>query len=246
MVLHGHVLCWNEIELVPFVMDYWKRAGVDKLFVYDNGSTDGTLEELAKYDFVQVVPFESNGYTDEYKLTELRNTLWKSSRGDADWVIISDFDEVPYYYGEGTLKEWLETQHSAIKTKMPQLLCDIFPDYNGTLIHKTEGMRAFEDANMNKTLTFPLNGLCDISFELGAHKCHPRGIGVSVFPNNYCFLHLKHLGKKYVIEKSQRIYDNLRPDIRMGNLIDNHYIRYIKNYDTIFEDFKNRSYEIKI
>lgn len=144
MVVHGHLVCRNEVKLVPFVMDYWKRLGVDKLFVWDNGSTDGTIEALKEYDFVEVVPFETNGgYVDEFRITQMRNTGWKlKSKGVADWVIVSDFDEVPYFYGDN-FKEWLKSLDASninrVKTKMHQLMRQDFPEYKEGLMHEYEG-----------------------------------------------------------------------------------------------------------
>ena len=243
MVLEGHILCWNEIELVPFVMDYWKRAGVDKLYVYDNGSTDGTLEALKKYDFVETLHFDSEGYTNEFILTQLRNTLWKRSIGRADWVIVSDFDEVPWYSGEGTLKDYLEKQDRAIRTRMPQLLCEDFPEYDGHFLHTLPEMREFEDTNMNKTLTFPIKNLKEINYLIGAHECRPVGVEVMEYPEDFCFYHLKHLGKEYVVKKSTRLYENLHPAIQQS-LIDIHYKQYMLEYDKYFEEFKNKSHLI--
>ena len=245
MRLEGHILCWNEAPLVPFVLDYWQKAGVDKLYVYDNGSTDGSLELLSKYPFVEIIPFETGGFTDEYKLTELRNREWKKSKGTADWVIISDFDEVPYCE-EGDLKTYLEGKHLPLKTKMHNLLTTSFPEYNGSLMHTMEGVRYYDkDTMMNKCLTFPLDNLSEIHFDLGAHTCHPN-LKIEAYPKGYCFFHLKHLGADYVLPKSQRIYDNLREDIRRQNRIDIHYLQYLKRYEQIFKDMWNNSYEKNI
>jgi len=53
MTVHVHTFCWNEMEILPFVVQYWKRFA-DKVFVYDNGSDDGSVEYLKKFDFVEV------------------------------------------------------------------------------------------------------------------------------------------------------------------------------------------------
>lgn len=50
-----YTLCWNEIKIIPFVIDYWKniKEQVDEfhVYIYDNGSDDGSVEELRKYGY---------------------------------------------------------------------------------------------------------------------------------------------------------------------------------------------------
>ena len=58
------VLCYNEIDILPFVSKYWERLGVDKVVVFDNGSTDGSLEYLSKLKYVEIRHFDSNGQND--------------------------------------------------------------------------------------------------------------------------------------------------------------------------------------
>ena len=54
-------LCYNEIDILPFVSKYWEKTGVDKVVVFDNGSTDGSIEELSKHQFIDVRHFVSEG-----------------------------------------------------------------------------------------------------------------------------------------------------------------------------------------
>ena len=236
MVIHGHVLCWNEVEIIPFVLDYWKRIGVDKLYVYDNGSTDGSLDEFKKYDWIEVIPFESkDGKTDEFLLTELRNREWKKSKGVADWVIVSDFDEVPYcpYNFKEELAKWDEEGVTVIRTIMFTVVADNFPEYNPErLLHMGEGLRFVAEPQMTKTLIFNPNRIEDMHYALGAHTCSPVGEGKCLeFPENIIFFHLKHLGKDYCVRKSMRLYENLREDIKEGGIIDSHYKKLAENYD---------------
>ena len=37
-----YTLCYNEIRILPFVIDYWETYA-DRVIVYDNGSTDGSV-----------------------------------------------------------------------------------------------------------------------------------------------------------------------------------------------------------
>lgn len=239
MTLHGHILCWNESRILPFTLDYWKRAGVDKLFVYDNGSTDGSLEILSRYDWVEVIPFDSNGKTDEFVLTNMRNTMWKRSKGYADWVIVADCDEVPFCK-DGNLKDFLAKEQAkgvtVIKTNMYNIVTDEFPEYKeGTLMHQGEGVLLHSDGERyRKTLTFRPDSINEMNWVLGAHSCFPTGHArIDELPDEYLFFHFRHCGVQYMLEKSKRLYDNLREDIKRGGGIDWHYKAMLDDYDSI-------------
>ena len=53
MKLNWYTLCYNEEIIIPYVIDYWKKIindGINlKVIVYDNHSTDNSVELLSKY-----------------------------------------------------------------------------------------------------------------------------------------------------------------------------------------------------
>ena len=46
MKIFGFTCTYNEEDYIPYVMPYVEAFGYDKFFVYDNGSTDSTVEIL--------------------------------------------------------------------------------------------------------------------------------------------------------------------------------------------------------
>lgn len=241
MRLEAHLLCLNEAKLVPYVMDYWKEA--DKIYLYDNGSTDGSVELLSKYPNVEVIPFSTGGFVDEFALTHMRNTQWQRSKESADWIAVCDFDEVPY--APDGLKATLERHSGALRTKMHQIVCDYFPEYNpNLLLHQNKGIRYYDkDTHFDKTLLFPVKNLNVINFTLGSHNCHPN-ILIEQYPADISILHLKYLGKDYILEKSRRLYENLRPDIKAAGGIDWHYKKIVEDYDNYMKEILMYSYPV--
>ena len=67
MKIAGVTLCFNESNMVKYVMPYWERIGIDKLIVYDNMSTDDTVKLLQQYPFVEVRTFDTNGKFDDFE-----------------------------------------------------------------------------------------------------------------------------------------------------------------------------------
>ena len=45
MRLHLYALCWNEGRMLPYFFRHY-RSLVERFFIFDDGSTDGSLEFL--------------------------------------------------------------------------------------------------------------------------------------------------------------------------------------------------------
>ena len=52
MKLIGMTLTYNESKMIPYIMPYYERLGFDILIIYDNESTDNTVELLKQYSFM--------------------------------------------------------------------------------------------------------------------------------------------------------------------------------------------------
>ena len=66
MKLFGCTVVKNEEEMIPYVMPYVERLGYDKFVVYDDNSTDNTVEELLKYPFVEIRQMEETKTLNEF------------------------------------------------------------------------------------------------------------------------------------------------------------------------------------
>ena len=99
MKLYGVTSVYNEEDLVPIVMPYLERMGYDKLVVWDNGSTDRTVELLEQYPFIEIRHYDTEFFKETEKCTRIVNTVsefaWlPKGENEAVWATICDFDEV--------------------------------------------------------------------------------------------------------------------------------------------------------
>lgn len=91
--LTAHTIVKNEENFVEYavrsVIDH-----VDKIMIYDTGSTDVTIEilENLKKEFPEKIIFEEKGECDKKRHTELRQEMLE--RTETDWFVILDGDEV--------------------------------------------------------------------------------------------------------------------------------------------------------
>ena len=85
MKIEVFTICWNEMAILPFAVDYWRRFA-SRVTVYDNGSTDGSVEWLKQNasDLVTVVPFDTGGHKNNTIHCNMKNDYWKQARGRAD------------------------------------------------------------------------------------------------------------------------------------------------------------------
>ena len=81
--IHLYCLCWNEQRVLPFFFRHYDDL-IDRYFVFDNGSTDGTLEMLAAHDRVEVTSFAIEGESFVETERRLSDTVWQASRDTAD------------------------------------------------------------------------------------------------------------------------------------------------------------------
>lgn len=87
-----YTLCYNEGHFVKHFLYAYKDAG--RIIVYDNMSTDRSVELLQQDSRVEVRPYDSGGQIRDDLYLEMKNHAWKEARGKAEWVIVVDFDEI--------------------------------------------------------------------------------------------------------------------------------------------------------
>lgn len=244
----GITFTYNEELLVPFVMDYWQKLDVDKLIVYDNMSTDHTVSLLKQYPFVEVRKYDTGGVFDEIILTNLRNACWKIE--DADWIILTDFDEVPFYTPEtGSLRDYLENQPGTyIKTIQYDIIRENLPIYENLklenlLLHQFKG-NLFRDPGdrYRKVHTFNKNKITDMRWAVGCHSCFPLGTPVlNDTPQELVYFHLRYLGEDYVKALCKRRYDRLPDRDKYSMGLNFHYKATLEEYDKIITQFKTEA-----
>ena len=208
MTIHLYTLCWNEMDILPFVVDYWKRF-VTHAWVYDNGSTDGSIEYLKQFDWITVEHYESDGM-DDSKLRDIKNSKWKQSKGKADWVVVCDMDEI--VYSKNILKEFEEATangYTAIDCDWYWFCEDYLPEYknDGQLLHQK--CTKFYN-NPGKHLIFNPNEINEINYSIGAHTARPTGNYKPFNNNNIAVFHTnKGFGIEYKSERYKEMNNRL-------------------------------------
>lgn len=226
MKFEAYIICWNEAKILPFVLAYWAFAGIDKLIVYDNHSSDETtalLSDANGVDFeVEIRDYESGGHADDFLYRHIKNNCWKESK--ADWVFVGDTDEV--LYTPLGIKEYLKHRAgdaAIIQPCLYQVVGWQKPDFIGApLLHEMTGMRV-QQCGPNKVNLFRPDRVQEMNFGLGAHHCEPVGANIQ-YLEDIAWLHLKNLGVEYLLERNKQLYDRLPDKVKAEKRIATHYL----------------------
>jgi hypothetical protein len=94
MRIEVYSACWNEEIMMPHFLRYYSQFA-DAIYLYDNESTDATLDIIAECPIAEVTSYQTEGEFRDVALIGLKNTVWKESK--ADYVIVADTDELVYH-----------------------------------------------------------------------------------------------------------------------------------------------------
>lgn len=239
MIVHAYTLTRNEAEILPF---YFKNYEfVNRFFISDHNSTDGTMEILKSNPKVTMLPcIYKDENINEYRLLDWKNNIWRNSIGKADLVIIGDCDEFlfhPYLY------RFLELNVTYGRTIFPtsgyEMVSDPFfkiPEFSGTPLTEIVNT-GFRYDLWSKTLAFCPGKITDIDYYPGCHKCNPRG-EVRPATTKINMLHYKHLG---VTRHVLRCMDNASRLSRQ-NIEKNYGIHYLGNGLELAENYHDNFY----
>lgn len=233
-IVHYYAVCWNEEKILPFMFQHYDTM-VSQYFIYDNSSTDLSLQIIERNPKAKVIPFKTNGFNDEIQI-DIKNQCWKQSRGKADYVIVCDVDEllyVPEY--EKFLAELEKSNISLPLSKGFDMCSDRFPEFSATLLLINKVNKGVYNRDYSKCVLFSPYKIVDINYEPGAHFCHPYGlVRISEQPI-YNLLHYKNIGIDYVIDR----YRQYRKRMSKENIEKGYAQQYFEEESAIKENFKS-------
>jgi hypothetical protein len=205
--IHLYTLCWNDSRMLPFFFRHYD-ALVDHFFFYDNGSTDATLEILRAHPRVTVRHFDTPG--DSFVKEELRlsETMWKESRGKADWVFVLDLDEHLFRPDLiGYLRRCTDQGITAVRAIGFDMVADRFPHLDTPLLEQvTRGARSL---GFDKLCAFNPDAIRTSGYEPGRHDANPRGRVKWPERSEVLMLHFKQMGVDYPIARSAELRSGL-------------------------------------
>lgn len=207
---YGMTLVYNESHMIPYLMPYYERMGFDKLIVYDNESTDNTVELLKKYPFVEVRTFSTGNEKNNSIQSKLKSEAFKEFADEPNaWMYISDFDEVLFF--DGNFRNKLNSIDAAgytyLNQQMVELVSDKFPDISDNkLVHEKINKCAFWIQKYGcKTTLFKVSGVSAMTYSPGAHSLAITTANQNKSYNNMDIksFHIKYIDKEFVFNRNK-------------------------------------------
>jgi hypothetical protein len=194
-IVHLYTVCWNEADILGFFFRHYD-SWVDRYVIYDDGSTDGSLDILRAHPKVDVRCFDRID-ADSFVLSHraLHDNGWKESRGIADWVVVTAIDE-HLWVKDRPMETYLSEQGSHGVTLIPALGFDMIahamPDSKALLVDTVTCGHAF--ANMNKLSIFNPDAVVEAGFAVGRHSAGPSGDLCLPCRDELMLWHFKRMG----------------------------------------------------
>lgn len=215
MTVHLYAACWNEIDILDFFFRHYD-PWVDRYFIFDDGSDDGSIERLERHPKVTLGRLQRTHPTSlVLSLLDLYNNGWKYSRGKADWVAVVNVDEHLHHADwPGYLQHCREAGVTAIPTLGYQMIAAKFPSHGSLAEHCTRGMPW---APMSKLALFAPDAIDEIAYRPGRHAALPSGHVRYPDRDEVLNLHFKCLDSERVLQRHRRQHPRLQPtDIAHG------------------------------
>lgn len=234
MSIHLYAACWNEERIIPFFLRHYEPL-VDRIVIYDDGSTDRSVELLRASPKVEVRPFKraAESYLDAHLI--LFESCWQESRGHADWVCLVDLDEFLFH------PDWdlyLAAQKDAgvtlIKAVGYDMVSEDFPPADAALATLlTRGQRSH---TLDKTALFDPDAIEQINHIVGRHLCYPVGRVVPLAKHGMQLRHFKTLGLDYVLARTHALAGRVNDD----DLARGWSAHYLRDDDSIRAEFQRQ------
>lgn len=196
--IHLYTISWNEEVMIPHFLSYY--AGFcEKIFIYDNFSTDKTKEIALSYPCVTFLQYDTQDEIRDDIYLKIKNEAWKKSRGTADFVIVCDMDEFLYHENlQELLKGYKENKTTLIRPTGFNMIHDTAPDSKTNLFSDIQyGVRS---TDFDKVILFDPNLIEEINYGSGSHACTPMGV-IHYGTDAIRLLHYKYLGLDHVIKR---------------------------------------------
>ena len=206
-VVHLYALVWNEMALLPFFLDHY-RSFVDKFYLFDDGSDDGSCEYLAEQPDVVLSRFDSAGDSFVAKARQFYCDAWKASRGHADYVVVVNIDELVHNPDpRAALSLAREEKATVIDTRGWEMIGDSMPTCGPLWKTVPHGVHSKAES---KIAIFDPEAIREINYGPGRHTAKPEGRVRGYNEPIFDLLHYKYLSADYLVERYRQLGERMR------------------------------------
>jgi glycosyltransferase involved in cell wall biosynthesis len=187
-------ICYNEEALLPYFLRHYSSFA-DRIVVYDNYSTDRSVEICRANPLVEVIKYGSGDRIRDDIYLQIKNNCWKGS--PADWVIICDIDELVYH---PNIRELLAgCDATLVEPDLFNMFTESFPTTDGQIYDEV----VMGIAGGGKKNLFKPRDIVEINYDPGCHVAYPAGRVFFSGSLGIKTLHMKFLGLDYSLARKR-------------------------------------------
>jgi len=200
-------MAFNEEVLIQYMIDHYRNNFPNcNIVLFNNDCTDNTIP-IAKKNNCEIIHYPTNNQVDDFKLRELKNNCWKSSK--TDWVLICDIDEL-LNINEKKLKHEEIIGTTIISSEGYNM---VNMEDNFDLTNIKYGFRAYQ---YDKAYLFNKKYIKEINYCHGGHSCQPIG-KIKFSDKKYKLYHYKYINPDYHVSRYKITADRLsQANIKCG------------------------------
>jgi hypothetical protein len=208
-IIHAYFLCYNEEHILPHLLKYY-TSFCEKVFIMDNKSTDNSVNIINSFPNTEVIEWDSNGEVRDDLYLEIKNNVWKQSRGKCDFVIVGDSDEFLYHEDMPKfLSDCKKIGYTLFKPEGYHMIGDEDIDLKNDDIIFEKVKYGIIGSSNDKLMLFNPNKIKEINYLFGCHAANPIGEIALYNFNDLKMLHYKYLGLNDFIPKQKLRGDRL-------------------------------------
>lgn len=237
-----YTITWNEEKILPYFLKHYSQFA-SKITIFDNYSSDDTINIINKFNDcdIDVIPYNTNGYIDDFKYLEIKNNCWK---GDpSEYVIVCDVDEFLYV---NNVFDYLNinNKYDIFTPNGYEMVSDEFPMQYKTQIIEQVKNGMFRDG-LCKSILFKPNMISDVNYTPGCHFFYINDITIKIKKDEdqLKLLHYKHLSKEYLIKRYELLANRLS-DTNKKLGAGRHYLNTIQEISEFFDHIKENSQKV--
>lgn len=230
MIIHVYAVCWNEEVILPYFLRHY-GAFADKIFIFDNESSDRSPEIIAACPKATLIPVKTGGTCSEGSQRKCK-MRYIESRGVADWVILVDLDEFIYHPDIlGLLEHYKRWWIALPNVEGFEMISQETPTGDGQLYEYVK--TGVQSAGYSKRVV--LSPGIDIELSPGSHttKVLNGPVGETA-KAELKLLHYRFLGREFFIRRNAERRERLcEEDRRLGH--GGHYLNPDSYFAHIFD-----------
>lgn len=198
-----YTICWNEAAMMPWFLRHY-GSFAERIVVWDERSADGTREILEAFPTVEVRDWPWRGLDDE-RFLRMVNSGWKEARGQADWVMWPDVDEILWH--PSPLEALASAQGDVIPAVGYAMITRLPIPTHGEQIYHTIKTGHRQD-NYDKRIIWRPD--IEMTHTIGRHTYPgqwPRFTGQLDNRVSFKLLHYHYFGVEHTKERNRRNYE---------------------------------------